>query len=975
MINSKLLENLNSEQKKAVIHKNGPLLIIAGAGTGKTTVIAHRIAWLIEQKLAKPSEILALTFTDKAAREMDERILELVPYGVLDFTATTFHGFCKNVLEDYGIEVGLSPDFQLLNEAQQILLIRQNLEKFKLDLYKPISNPNKFIAALVKLFSRAKDELVSATDYEKLANSYQLKVPTPLGRDPDRSIGTKKDPKNLELIEEATLIKEQASAYTTYEKIKEQNCFFDFGDLIFKTHWMLKNRPFILKKLQHKFKYIFVDEFQDTNFAQAQIVYMLAKKQKNITVVGDDDQSIYKFRGASIANIMEFLKYYPKAKKIVLNHNYRSTKEILDASYKLIKNNNPNRLEVRAKVGKHLTSHKSGNNPQFWHFQNNAEEIEEIIKFISNGVNKGKKYGNFAILVRANSYGENFVEKLRDLGIPYQFIGSRGLYDREEIKELTSYLKILANPDNDIALFNILWAEQFAIEKVFLRRLVNWARQKNLSLFELIETLTKKEPDNENTPRLEKIISLIKNHLNIAKSMLTSKILIDYMQKSGMYQRIKNYNDYETLEKFENIKMFFKKIAEFEKVSQEKNLFAFIEHLNLIIEAGDNPPTHQADKYDDAINIMTIHAAKGLEFDTVFMPYLVHGRFPSRGRPEAIELPSELIKEAMPSGDIHTQEERRLFYVGLTRAKTELILSASDFYEGNVQTKRISNFASETIADKVHQKFVADKNLELFQKKVGKNNKILEHEIKELTLSPSALETYISCPKKFEYSHVFKIKSETSQSLSFGDSIHNTLSNYYKLIKNNQKLTGTEIEKLFANNWKDEGYSSKIEKERAYQKGLAAIQKFIKNNHSIPDYIEKRIILNINDDYKITGRIDRIDMNNDSVEIIDYKTSPARNKTNSEVRDNLPLMIYGLASKNLEQNKKIILSLFYVLDNKKISLEASEKKLIQIKEKIKQICDQIILSYNKHDFIAKPSEFSCHYCSYKSICPYKAKGA
>jgi len=958
---SKLLKNLNKEQMEAVTHKNGPLLIIAGAGTGKTSVIAHRIAWLIEQKLAKPSEILALTFTDKAAREMDERILELVPYGVLDFTATTFHGFCKNVLEDYGIEVGLSPDFELLNEAQQILLIRQNLEKFALDLYKPISNPNKFIAALVKLFSRAKDELVSVDDYEKSSQKYLKKA--------------QKDPKNIELREEATLIKEQALAYATYEKIKEKNCFFDFGDLIYKTHEILKNRPFILRKLQDKFKYIFVDEFQDTNYAQAQIVYMLSKKQKNITVVGDDDQSIYKFRGASIANIMEFLKYYPEAKKIVLNHNYRSIKEILDASYQLIKKNNPNRLEVRAKVNKHLTSNKSGNKPQFWHFQNNAEEIEEIIKFIGKKVKKGKKYGDFAILVRANSYGENFIEKLKDLGIPYQFIGSRGLYDREEIKELTSYLKILSNPDDDIALFNILWAEQFNVEKIFLRRLVNWARQKNLSLFELIEALIKEESGNENLSRLEKIINLIKKHLDVAKSMPTSKILIDYMQQSGMYQRIKNYSDYETLERFENIKMFFKKIAEFEKVSQEKNLFAFIEHLNLIIEAGDNPPTHQADKYDDAINIMTIHAAKGLEFDTVFMPYLVHGRFPSRARSEAIELPIELVKEAVPEGDIHTQEERRLFYVGLTRAKNELILSASDIYEGNVQTKRISNFVTETIADKDHQEFFVDKKLELFSEKVNKDRKILEHEIKELTLSPSALETYISCPKKFEYGYVFKIKTESSQSLSFGDSIHNTLSSYYKLVKNNQKLSGTEIEKLFASNWKNEGYLSKTEKERAYQKGLLTIKKFIENNKSIPDYIEERIAYNVSDKYRITGRIDRIDIAKDSLEIIDYKTSDSRKKTVNEVRNNLPLAIYALAKKELIGNKKIFLSLVYVMDNKRISLEITEKKLEQIKEKINEVCDKIILSYNKHDFTAKPSEFICHYCSYKSICPYKAKGA
>jgi len=439
---NELLKDLNKEQLTAVTHATGPMLVIAGAGTGKTTVITKRIAWLIEQKLAKPSEILALTFTDKAAKEMDERIMELLPYGVFDFTASTFHSFCQDILKTYGIITGLSPDFELLTQSQQILFIREHFDEFKLNLYKPITNPNKFISALVKLFSRCKDENISVNAYLDLA---KIKSPT----------ANKNQNSKIQIsainIEEAQLLNEQAQAYATYERLKMENNYFDFGDLIEKTLLLLKNRHTVLNELQNRYKYIFVDEFQDTNYTQAQIVYLLAQKYNNITVVGDDDQSIYKFRGASISNIMEFVKHFPKAKKVVLKHNYRSTQPILDCAYQVITNNNPNRLEIKEKINKHLIGKPTDNKPEYWHFDHNSNEVKEIINYINQQLttdNQKLKTDNrqlitdIAILIRTNKDAADFIDKLKENNIPYNFVGSRGLYDREEINELISYLKI-----------------------------------------------------------------------------------------------------------------------------------------------------------------------------------------------------------------------------------------------------------------------------------------------------------------------------------------------------------------------------------------------------------------------------------------------------------------------------------------------------------------------------------------------------
>ncbi|MCL5794924.1 MAG: ATP-dependent helicase, partial [Patescibacteria group bacterium] len=484
MLKSKLLRDLNQEQRQAVTYSDGPLLVIAGAGTGKTKTIAHKAAWLIEQKIAKPSEILALTFTDKAAKEMEERIDLLVPLGTYDFTAATFHSFCQDILKEYGIVGGISPDFQLLTESQQILFLRQNLDQFNLNIYKPISSPQKFLASLIKLFSRAKDEIVSVNDYLNLSSKYHKL--------------SQKDPDNLELAEKAAIIFEQANAYKIYECLKKTANYFDFGDLILKTLELLKSRKTVLESLQNRYKYIFVDEFQDTNYAQGELIYLLAKKFKNLTVVGDDDQSIYKFRGASVSNIMEFLANYPQAKKVVLTKNYRSTSQILDASYKLIKNNNPNRLEFKEKISKRLTSEKKGANVKFWHFQENSSEIEEIIKHIIEKIKLGKsKFSDFAILIRANSYADDFISILKNNNLPYQFVGSRGLYDREEIREIISYLKILYNPDDNLSLFHLANSDQFRIDKITLRRLTILAKQKNIPLVEIFTEIKKFLPKND----------------------------------------------------------------------------------------------------------------------------------------------------------------------------------------------------------------------------------------------------------------------------------------------------------------------------------------------------------------------------------------------------------------------------------------------------------------------------------------------
>src|SRR3989344_1981460 len=345
-----ILEGLNSEQEHAVTHGDGPLLIVAGAGTGKTTVITKRLAWLIKSGRAKPDHILALTFTDKAAQEMEERVDKLLPYGYTDLWVSTFHSFGERLLHSHALDIGVPYDFKLLSETEQWLLVRQYLNKFNLRYYRPLGNPTKFIHALLRHFSRAKDEEIYPDNYLKYAETVRLNHDEETARAARPSRAKKKTWEKALLApddNEAARIEEVANAYHVYQQLLLEQNALDFGDLINYTLKLFCTRPDILNFYRQQFKYILVDEFQDTNWAQYEMVKLLAAPLNNLTLVGDDDQSIYRFRGASMSNILQFKKDYPKAQEVVLIKNYRSAQNILDAAYEFIQLNNPNRLEAQ----------------------------------------------------------------------------------------------------------------------------------------------------------------------------------------------------------------------------------------------------------------------------------------------------------------------------------------------------------------------------------------------------------------------------------------------------------------------------------------------------------------------------------------------------------------------------------------------------------------------------------------------------
>src|SRR3972149_7092606 len=470
---------LNPQQIAAIKHLQGPLLIIAGAGTGKTTVITERIKYLILKKNILSSQILALTFTDKAAREMEERVDIAMPYGYTQMWISTFHAFCDRILRQDAHAIGLDPGYKLISEAESILLLRQNIFNIGLNLFRPLGNPTKFLDALLTHFSRLKDEDVSPKEYLEWV-------------------------KKQKSGEETQQYLELANSYKKYEELKIKEGVMDFSDLISNTLLLFRKRKNILKKYQKQFKFILVDEFQDTNYAQNELAILLAGDDKNITVVADDDQSIYRFRGAAVSNVLQFKKNFPKAKIITLTENFRSTQTILDASYLLIQNNNPNRLEIVEKIDKKLKS-KTGTREEkieLIHALRADDEAEEIAKKIEE-LSKKYDYKDIAVLVRANNHAASITTALQRHRIPYQFLGPGYLFQQEEIKDLIAYITFLTNLTDTISLFRVLSMDIFNIPYIELNYLLNFAKKKNLSLFESLYELNQTFLKEETIKKLE----------------------------------------------------------------------------------------------------------------------------------------------------------------------------------------------------------------------------------------------------------------------------------------------------------------------------------------------------------------------------------------------------------------------------------------------------------------------------------------
>ncbi|MCU0651682.1 MAG: UvrD-helicase domain-containing protein [Candidatus Omnitrophica bacterium] len=1327
---NKILEGLNKEQREAVTHKQGPLLIIAGAGTGKTMVITRRISWLLSEGLAKTSEILALTFTDKASQAMQERVDILLPYGYTDIWISTFHAFGDKILRENAVIAGLNPDFKVLTQAEAAVFFREHLFEFNLTYFRPLSDPTRFIEALISFFSRAKDEDISPEEYLKYAQSLAIKA--------------KENPEDKALEEEALQQIEIAGAYLKYQELLAKEGLLDFGNQFYLSLKLLREHPLILKKYQQQFKYILVDEFQDTNFAQFQIIKLLAGAHKNITVVADDDQCvvagtlietpegrkkienikrgdlvltavgkghlatskvtnvfkrrkktrlltfeteksnkitvtsnhkmfcyvpvklknkekkiyyvylmlrkdlgwrlgitddlavrlklersadkiiglrsfdteqeaqffetflslkysiptvcfmkrkgvrivddwlkrlytefnteesvrklakdldidldyhhyclgavtrgnkirikinvylcyrrhiskerknrilknpsimhqvsletsdiqtitklrklgfnlrkakkgfrvrydladikkiediafklkeitggileykfslgkfnvvnlpalvipasnilrghylpvrkensiiydrivgirekettatvydleigrthnfiankivvhncIYRFRGAAYSNLLNFIKDFPESKKVSIVQNYRSTQAILDSAYRLIQQNNPERFEVKAGINKQLVGvTKGGKAPEHLHFDTHSTEADQVAGLIKEKMKSGDShYRDFAILVRSNSDARAFLQALNMQDIPWQFSGNQGLYSREEVKLCINFLRVAANPSDSLSLYYLVSSEAYNFNLSELTVISHYSKRRNKPLylvFQDIGNIEELEVTSDATKeKIKNILSDLEKFLKTSRQETTGKLLYSFLTETGYLKSLTQNQNLENETKIQNLAKFFNIVRDFELVAKEDRVISFVNYLNLLIEAGDDPSTVQADLDSDAVNVLTIHKAKGLEFRVVFLVSLVQGRFPWPRRAQTFELPDIMIKEVLPTGDFHIQEERRLFYVGMTRAKEELYLTSAADYGGS-RLRKVSQFVAEALGKEMpaveKKKTSAREAIERFalKKESLPSAQQIFPEGKLVNLSYYHIDDYLTCPLKYKYVNILRVPIMEHHTVIYGRAMHDAVSKYFQFKLINKKMSLADLLNAFRVSFDPQGFLSEKHQQERRSTGEKALIRFFEEEEKLaarPKFIEKEFSF-ILEDNKISGRFDRVDEDKDGAIIMDFKTSQIKTHKDADKRaaESLQLKLYALAYQRMSGSLPKSVALYFLESGMVGKSSIGEDDLEEIKEKIKEVSAGI----RKGNFSAAPAYMGCAYCAYNQICP------
>ncbi|MBI5400130.1 ATP-dependent helicase [Candidatus Saganbacteria bacterium] len=964
------LTGLNPEQIAAVTHDRGPLLVVAGAGTGKTRVIIQRIAHLIKTKKAKPSEILALTFTDKAAQEMETRVDQQVPYGYIDVAISTFHAFGDRILRDQALDLGLRSDYRVLSAEEQLIFFREHLFDFPLHYYKSLGNPTKHIEVFLNLISRAQDENITPKAY---------------------LTWTTKKLKNVRTYDKEELLKQQevAKIYAKYQELKLKHCFVDFADQVGMTLNIFRNKPAILKRYRDRYKYILVDEFQDTNFAQFELLKLLAGPRANLMVVGDDDQSIYKFRGAAISNILNFQKTYKKVKIIVLTKNYRSSQAILDTAYRLIRHNDPERLEVKAKINKKLLSQKKvGQKPTHNYFDRAATEADWVARMIKEKYEAGYKYNDFAILVRANADMEAIKQALNLLSIPHQGSGVGSFYQNPEVQLAVSFLKSIGDLSDSLALYQLAASDIYHLAPLDLQKLNTFAKRRNYTLHHVFSHLDDGGEEysvlDDLKPKSRKIIQQIMADLNyyleLAKDHSTGEVLHRFLYRSNYINYLTHEENEANDRRLRNLAAFFDKLVIFKNVAELDRVAEFVKYLDLLRKSGDQGvEPNNFDPELDAVSILSVHKAKGLEFRVVFMVGLVVDKFPVRERYESLELPAGLLKEVIAANS-HIAEERRLFYVGMTRAKEELFLSSAADYslaisETTKRQRKISPFVLEALGmpriDVPMKRTTSLGQISLFAP-----NEIVMPPVRklradeQLALSFSQVEDYLICPLKYKYVHILKIPLLPNHAIIYGQALHKAVQFYSQVKLNKKKVSLAAMIQELMHYWSAEGFISRQHEEQRLARAKEVLQRFYKREEKSKSqikFVEEEFSIAHNN-LTIRGRWDRVDESDGKIEIIDFKTSEVKDQMAADKRakQSLQLGLYAAAwqvrFEKLPEKLKL-----YFLDSGLIG--TTTKNAAEV-AKVWETILQVAAGIREAEFPAKPNYYVCSFCAYNEICPY-----
>jgi DNA helicase II / ATP-dependent DNA helicase PcrA len=972
---------VNEAQHRAIAHGEGPLLVIAGAGTGKTRVIIERIRHLLQSDASLSGEnILGLTYTRKAAGEMKSRVVRTTGERGKGVTMVTFHAFCETLLKE------ADPQFVLLDEVDHWILLRRNMARLKLERYRRLAEPGQFLGDFVRFFSRCQDELVSRADYQAYADSLAAQL--------DSQRGTLDEDTYNERAENVALQKEIAQAYKASEELLDEKKRVSFGALITRTVALLQKDEALRFRLQQRFRHILVDEFQDTNIAQLELLHLLSTEPRNIVVVGDNDQAIYRFRGASFGSFKLFLERFANWKageestkfRVTLTENYRSTPNILRVATQVIGLN-----ETSADFPKKVLASRrpEGDRIRIVELATADEESRWIADELERLHGAGTPWRDFAVLYRQHAHRDHLVNELWQRRIPF-VITRLSILDHPLVRDVLAYLRLIARPYDDISCARVLSAPAWHLDPPELVRLAERTRKKRSRyLYDALQSPQPELPFHPSPQALTDLFDFVAVQRNGVRRRAAREIVSDLIEWLAIprlaAQRDRRY--------VAQLQQFLK---DWEAKSDTCSLPEFLEYLDYF-EQANGAVCLEEDAPDDAVQLMTVHSAKGLEFPHVFVLRLNSGSFPPWPRRPLFEFPAALMKEELPAGDFHIQEERRLFYVALTRAERKLTVTTLAEKKGKIPTfiedilmdPGIKRRDVLQIAPKIHpreSKIAAQDNglpasalfdltangPRIFSRIADWAETFHPPSSEPLTLSASAVENYRKCPQQYSFSRLWSLKEGPRATYSFGAVMHTTIKRFLEQLRRGVRLPFDEVARIFETEWISAGFEDDYQESEYKKDGIEQLRAFHSALLAAPPEIleqEKAFELPLENNVVIHGRIDQINylgqtsaLGHKNVEIIDYKTGTPRKET--DAKKDLQLSIYAIAAKEILDLNPVRLSFYYLQDGKTQVTTRDPKQLDQAQKIIQETAADI----RAGEFSPKPG-YVCRGCPYRPICP------
>ena len=992
---------LNPEQQRAVEHGEGPLIVIAGAGTGKTRVIVERIRRLLETRSdLNAGEILALTYTRKAAGEMAWRVRKSLGERAKGLVATTFHAFCKEVLE------AATPGLRQIDEVEHWILLRRNLARLGLVHYRRRYDPGQFLNDFTKFFSRCQDELVTAEEYRRHVERQAALLST--GADEDAR----------KAVEEQF---ELARAYTESERLLREKNLLTFGGSLVETVRLVERDPAKRDELRARFRFVLVDEFQDTNVAQIRLLGLLAGDARNLFVVGDDDQAIYRFRGASFGSFRMFEREFVPASggapssggsRMLLTRNYRSTKRILRLADAVIRNNgDANRMFP----DKQLTTHNAeGDAIRIAGLPSEAAEAEWIAAQIEMEHTRGRPWSAFAVLYRAHGHREEVVAALERRGIPF-VIRRLSVFTNPVVRDLVAGLRWVGRPGDNVAFARVLAIPRWDLSPEDLVRLAQRAvKHPRKSLWGALgaeETEDSAAPSAGAQPGVATPLSaLAALHTRLSQMARREPVPAVFDELVATFAMLPLTADADR----RAFAAFRKFIEDWQAAHPAEKLRDFLEYFRYFQQAGGNvtldeehrgeESTDTAAEAGDAVQLMTAHGAKGLEFDHVFVIRLCRGKFPVPNRRPIFEFPDALMKDELPRGDHHILEERRLFYVALTRARKRLTLTTiarertkpSPFLEDIEQEMGRLGKDVERLAPKVDLSkqtgaasgpgtkpakspgdlFPGAAPGEYETSRIGRWAAAYRPPLAvPLELSPESIETYRGCPLKFLFGHRWHVREQPGAPVTFGSVMHTTIQHAVAEMRQGRTPGIDRLLALFDEEWRKRrgaGFEDDYQESTYREEGREQLRKFHARLAAAPPTVreqEKMFSLPLANDIVLTGRIDQINsLGGGAVEIVDYKTGTPHDE--KYVKKNSQLTYYALAARDALDLGLPAVSFHYLENDTVVSSRREPKDLAEAET----IAQEVAAGIRAGQFPARPG-WNCRFCDYQLICPAFERGS